>query len=131
VSGFRRNSSRISVLLTVILFSACGGTSAEPIATPTRSPEVIAGEQVFTRECARCHSTAEDAVIVGPSLAGVATRAAGRVSGQDAHTYLLASIMRPGDYLVEGYQNLMPQDLAKSLTGEEIDGVVAYLMTLQ
>jgi hypothetical protein len=70
-------------------------------------------------------------VIVGPSLAGVATRAGGRISGQDAHTYLLTSIMRPGDYLVEGYQNLMPQDLAKSLTGEELDSVIAYLMTLQ
>jgi nitric oxide reductase subunit C len=90
-----------------------------------------AGEQVFTRECARCHSTVEDAVIVGPSLAGIATRAGDRVPGQDAHAYLLASIMRPGDYLVEGYQNLMPQDLAKSLTGEEIDNVIAYLMALQ
>lgn len=123
--------SQISLLLITLLFAACGGTTAEPTATSTQDPQVRAGEVVFIRECARCHSLVEDAIIVGPSLAGVASRAAERVPDQDAHTYLMNSIMRPGDYLVEGYQNLMPQDLAKSLTGEEIDQVVAFLLTLE
>jgi nitric oxide reductase subunit C len=120
----------IIVFGVLLGLSACGGGATEPAATPTMSAEAAAGELVFVRECARCHSTVDEAVIVGPSLAGVATRAGGRVAGQDAHAYLLTSIMRPGDYLVEGYQDLMPQDLAKSLTGEEIDQVVAYLLTL-
>lgn len=119
------------IIIVTLLLAACGGATAEPAATPTQDPQVRAGEVVFIRECARCHSLVEDAIIVGPSMAGVASRAAERVPGQDAHTYLMTSIMRPGDYLVEGYQDLMPQDLAKSLTGEEIDQVVAFLLTLQ
>lgn len=89
------------------------------------------GKQVFTRDCGACHSTSPDTIIVGPSLAGVATRAETRVEGQDAYTYLLTSVMQPDAYLVEGYENLMPNNLSKQLTGEELDAVVAYLQTLK
>jgi hypothetical protein len=53
------------------------------------------------------------------------------VPGQDARTYIMTSIMRPQAYLVEGFEPLMPEDFGKSLTGEEIDNLVAYLLTLQ
>lgn len=121
----------LALLVLCLSVVSCGGDADQPPAPPTLSLEAKAGETVFIRECARCHSTVDDAVIVGPSLAGIATQAGGRVPDQDAQTYLLTSIMQPGDYLVEGYQDLMPQALAKSLTGEEIDGVIAYLMTLR
>ncbi len=78
------------------------------------------GKQVFERECAACHSLLPEAVIVGPPLAGIGGEAATRVEGQDARTYLLTSIMRPEDYLVDGYENLMPQALGKTLSGEEV-----------
>jgi hypothetical protein len=32
---------------------------------------------------------------------------------------------------VDGFDNLMPENLGKKLTGEELDAVVAYLMTLK
>ena len=89
------------------------------------------GKQVFSRNCGSCHSTTPDTIIVGPSLAGVATRAETRVDGFDAYTYLITSVMQPDAYLVQGFENLMPNNLSKQLTGEELDAVVAYLQTLK
>ncbi len=113
------------------LLVACGGEATAVPPTPTLSPAAVAGKQVFTRVCGSCHSTTPDTTIVGPSLAGIATRAEARVPGQDARTYIMTSIMRPQAYLVEGFEPLMPEDFGKSLTGEEIDNLVAYLLTLQ
>ncbi len=80
--------------------------------------------------CGACHSTAADTVIVGPSLAGIAARGGERIDGLDARTYVYSSILRPGDFLVPGFTDLMPHDLAKKLTGEELDHVVAYVLAL-
>ena len=118
------------LLLILIALAACGGP-AEASIPPTLSDEAVLGQQVFTRECGSCHSTAPDTTIVGPSLAGIATQAETRVAGQDARTYLLNAIINPGDHLVEGFQDLMPSNFGTMLTGEEIDAVVAYLMTLE
>jgi cytochrome c2 len=109
------------------LLAACG-SAAEPTPAPTLAPELAHGQRVFELHCAACHSLAPDTILVGPSMAGIATRASTRVDGLDARAYLYASIMRPGDYLVEDYQNLMPSTLAKSLSGEDIDAVVAFLL---
>jgi hypothetical protein len=62
---------------------------------------------------------------------GIVQRAGSRVPDQDAQTYLLSSIIDPGSHLVEGYQDLMPATFGKRLTGEEIDALVAYLLTLE
>jgi cytochrome c2 len=123
--------NKLWLILTLLFLMACGGAAAEPTAVPTLSPQAQLGKQVFSRVCGACHSTSPDTIIVGPSLAGIASRAANRVEGQDAYTYLLTSIMQPDAYLVEGYENLMPASLSKELTGEEIDSIVAYLQTLQ
>lgn len=71
-----------------------------------------------------------DLVVRGPSLYGIAGRAGERVPGQDARTYIYTSIMRPDAFIVPGFENVMPGTLAKTLTGEQIDAVVAYLYTL-
>ena len=112
-----------------LLIGCGGGTSPPP--TPTPAPEVLLGRSVFSQECARCHSTSAETVIVGPSLAGIALQAEDRVAGYDARQYLLASIMRPDEFLVDGFESLMPADLGKKLTGEEVDAVIAYLLTLE
>ena len=118
------------LLLILMALPACGGP-ADAAVPPTLSNEAILGKQVFTRDCGSCHSTMPDTVIVGPSLAGIATQAETRVPGQDAHAYLLNAILNPGDHLVEGFQDLMPSNFGKKLPGEEIDALVAYLMTLE
>ncbi|HFQ92953.1 MAG TPA: cytochrome c [Anaerolineae bacterium] len=120
------------LLAWAVLLAACGG-AVEPTAvpTPTLTAQETLGKTVFQQHCASCHSNVADQIIVGPSLFGVGERAASRVPGQDAQTYLLTSIMNPNEYVVEGFDNLMTEGFAKSLTGEEIDAVVAYLLTLK
>ncbi|MEZ5178650.1 MAG: c-type cytochrome [Acidimicrobiales bacterium] len=98
-------------------------------------PGVSLGRKVFDDpdrgDCQICHSTERGVDIVGPSLAGVATRAADRVPGLSAEEYLRQSILDPSAYAVEGYRadQMLPiyQD---RLSPDEIDGLVAYLMTL-
>lgn len=117
----------VILLLLSWLLAACGGTPTPP-PTPTLTPQQFQGKQAFETTCAACHSLIPDTIIVGPSLAGIAAVAASRQPGQDARSYLMNSIMRPSDYLVEGFQDLMPKDLGKSLSGEEIDAIIAYLL---
>jgi cytochrome c551/c552 len=93
--------------------------------------QAIAGKVVFTRECAACHSLLADTIIVGPSMKGIAGQAGARVADQDARAYLLSSIIDPGGYVLEGYQNLMPTNFGTRLTGEEIDALVAFMLTLE
>jgi mono/diheme cytochrome c family protein len=121
----------ILALFALAALAACGGQAADvPPPTPTLSPQLLAGQRAFVENCGACHSTAADTVIVGPSLAGITERGATRVDGLDARTYIYSSIMQPEDYIVEGFDNLMPKDLAKKMTGEEIDSIVAYLFAL-
>lgn len=117
--------------LGLLFFVACGAAEPEPTPTPTLTREEQAGKKVFIRDCGACHSTAADTVIVGPSLFGVTERADERVSGLDARGYLYTSVLRPEDYLVDGFDNLMPNSFGKTLTGEELDAVIAYLYTLK
>jgi hypothetical protein len=71
-------------------------------------------------------------VIVGPSLAGVAVRAATRIKGLDAEAYIRNSIEVPNAYVVEGFPaSIMPGDLKEQLPPEDIDAVVAFLLTLK
>lgn len=113
--------------LLAALLTACGSPPT-PVRMPTVSPALARGQRAFEQHCGACHSLLPDTTLVGPSLAGIAQRGATRVDGLDARAYLYTSIMRPGDFLVAGFDNLMPSTLAKTLSGEEIDAVVAYLL---
>lgn len=115
------------IVIVLLALAACGGAPTPP-PTPTLSPQQFQGKQAFETTCAACHSLLPDTIIVGPSLAGIAAVAGTRQPGQDARSYLMNSIMRPGDYLVDGFQDLMPKDLGKSLSGEEIDAIIAYVL---
>lgn len=126
---WKRTVPLIALILASLL-AACGG-AAEPTPVPTLDPVLARGKRVFEIHCGACHSVTPDTTLVGPSLAGIGAHAATRVDGLDARAYLYTSIMRPGDYLVDGFQDLMPSTLAKSLSGEDIDAVVAYLLAQQ
>jgi cytochrome c2 len=118
------------MMLIAILLSAC--SSAAPAGpTPTPDPLVLQGQQVFNSRCATCHALVPDTVIIGPSLAGVATRAETRVEGQSAEEYIQRSILRPDDYVVEGFKDVMITNLAMELTNEDMNALVAFLMTLK
>jgi cytochrome c len=113
-----------------LLLAACSASSAAANATPLSEEEAF-GEDLFTAHCASCHSTMGDTVIVGPPLSGVATRAETRVVGLDAAAYIEQSILEPSAYVNDGYQDLMPKTFGVVLSGDEVDALVAYLLTLK
>lgn len=123
---------RLSLLSALFfLLIACSGTPFGQPATPTVDPVVLRGKKVFSQHCGSCHATVPDTVIVGPSLAGLVTRAESRVEGLDAKQYINQSITNPNAYLVSGFKDLMPTTFAKKLTGEELDDLMSYLLTLE
>jgi nitric oxide reductase subunit C len=105
------------------------------------------GEQVFRSAvpaCNACHSIAPGANMAGPTLAGLATRAAEIVAspdykGQasDARGYIRESIVAPSAHIIPGAMysadgtSFMPTGYDKSLTDEQIDQLTAYLETLR
>ncbi len=89
------------ILLAALLLAACS-TSAEQ-APPTLTPQQQQGQTVFNLRCAQCHATVPDTIVIGPSLYGIATRAATRIEGYDAEAYIEHSILSPRSYIVEGF----------------------------
>jgi nitric oxide reductase subunit C len=94
--------------------------------------------------CAACHSIAPNVNIVGPSLAGIASTAATRIRGSDYHGqakdaagYIRESILEPNAHVLPGPtyaaggRSLMPGDYAQTLKPEQVDQIVAYLLTLK
>jgi len=93
------------------------------------------GQQLFTTltpPCATCHTVTGDQIIVGPAMAGVATRAATRKQGYSAEIYFYESITSPSAYIVQGFADgLMPKTFKETLKPQEISDLVAYLATLK
>ena len=72
-------------------------------------------------------------------MPGIASRAATRVEGQNAQDYLLFSILEPNVFLVPDTDSnvysasgvsLMFQQYGDYLTEEEVNDLIAYLLTL-
>jgi ferredoxin len=106
----------------------------EAVATEADAGRSLFMENTFGTNtgCRLCHSLEPDVVLVGPSLAGVATRAETRVPGLSAEEYLHQSIVDPNAYVVEGFpKGQMFQNFAEVLTEEQIDSLVAFLLTLK
>ncbi len=97
------------------------------------------GERLFSERvvgvntgCHICHSLQPNTVIVGPSLAGIATRAASRVPGMSAEEYIRQSILQPNAYVVPGFPaGVMPSNFSELLTAEQLDDLIAFLLTLK
>jgi cytochrome c5 len=50
----------------------------------------------------------------------------------DAEMYIWNSIMNPNGYTVEGFpENTMPASLKEELTDDNLEAIIAYLMTLK
>jgi nitric oxide reductase subunit C len=117
----------VSLPLNEVAQASSGGNS------PPDDP-VENGRYWFSRppaNCATCHSLEPDVIIVGPSLAGIATRAQTRVPGQSAEQYLRNSLINPGDFVVPGFSNVMAQNLGDVLSGEQINNLIAFMLTLE
>jgi mono/diheme cytochrome c family protein len=120
------------------------GTPTPAYPVPERSPtpaptfdrpsgDAVRGQVVFTdvARCATCHNTADDATFVGPSLRTIGTLAAYRKAGMDAQTYLRWVIIDPDRYsALQQNTGIMPSTYQRTLTPEQMDDLVAYLLTL-
>jgi len=115
---------------------------AEPATNP-----VALGERLFrtaTPACNACHSTIPGANMAGPSLAGVAARAADVIASPeysgaatDPEAYIRESITHPSAYLVPGAMysaggtSFMPATYGESLSEAQIAQLAAYLASFK
>lgn len=124
---------RVALILLIAL-AGCGGSDSSPDPPTTVRP----GQDLFEERilgpnpgCITCHSMDPDTTLVGPSIAGVATRAGSRVAGQNADDYLRESILNPSAFVVPGFDDgKMPTDLGEVLSSGEVEALVGYLLGL-
>jgi nitric oxide reductase subunit C len=104
------------------------------------------GESLFhtaSPACNACHSLQPGVQLAGPSMAGMASRAAQTIqdpgytgSATDAEGYIRESIVNPSAHVVPGAMfsaggvSFMP-DYAGILSEEQVEDLVAYLATLR
>ncbi len=120
--GNLRFMNRFGALILVAgLLAACGGESEDA--------DLVRGRQVFAENCTACHSTTPELVIVGPSLAGAAARAAS--SDLEPSAFFRRAILTPKADIVEGFADLMPTDFEQKLTDSDLEALIAYLLTLE
>jgi nitric oxide reductase subunit C len=121
--------------LASLLLAACGGGGGGGESDAAAE----AGKALFEQDiigaqpgCKTCHSLEAGKVIVGPSLAGIGSRAGSAVSGLSAEEFLKQSILEPDAHLAEGFPaGTMPQVWGTELSSEQVDQLVAFLMTLK
>ena len=124
-----------------------GAAAVQAPGSAASSDPVAMGEVLFRQTppaCYACHSVSPGVNLAGPSLAGIGARAAALIDSAsytgvatDAAGYLRESIVNPHAYLVPGQiysaggRSFMPDNYPTTLTAEQIDHLVAYLVTLR
>jgi cytochrome c oxidase subunit II len=109
----------------------------ESVRVPPSDP-VERGEGVIQEyACVGCHTLErlEWVGITGPTLNNIGASAGQRVAGQTAEEYLADSVWNSGEFMVPGYQNLMPKfgidsTGTEQMSAENLYAIVAYLCTL-
>lgn len=69
---------------------------------------------------------------IGTNLHDIGSRAGTMVPGQSAEDYLRTAIVDPDAFLAGGFQDgLMYREYEKVLTPQQINDLIAYMMTLK
>ena len=138
---FTRAGSLFVVL--AFLLGACGGRN-----TPAVRGDATRGKSLYEQMtigpnaapgCVTCHSLEPGVRLVGPSHAGLATRAAETIESPNytgqadtAAGYLRESIVEPNAYIEEGFTaNVMYPKYKEDLSEQDIDDLVAFILTLK
>lgn len=90
------------------------------------------GQALYNGElgCAGCHNADTG---IAPPTDGTYTRVLDErlhdpaLEGYTAEHYLIESIVLPGDYVVEGYNNVMSSNFGERLTLQDLADLIAYL----
>ena len=142
----------LALIVVLLALAACGGGAAKPAGgesqpAATAGGNTDTGKKLFAEPviasasspgCITCHSLEKGKTLVGPSMAGIATEAAADLKKADykgtaktAEEFLKESIVSPDVMVTQGFQaGIMPKTYTK-LSAQEINDLVAYLMTLK
>jgi mono/diheme cytochrome c family protein len=107
------------------------GQDAEDVATyvgsvagvPGAKPPQLAPPELFAQKCGICHalSAAGTSAQTGPNLDD-------SLAGKD-EAFIHESIVDPNKEIAQGFQpGIMPQDFEQTLTPQDLDGLVKYLL---
>lgn len=107
-------------------------TEQPPIEESVNVADIEEGRAVFQIYCQSCHMIDSDRIVVGPPLMHIGSLAATRQAGVSAEEYLRESILDPNKFIVEGFMaGLMQQNFTDTLDEEQINQLVAYMLTLE
>lgn len=98
---------------------------------PQRGREIFeSGGEKYTEQfyCSRCHSL-DGTGGYGPTMQGIAVLAGERVPGMTAEAYIRQSILDPDAFIVEGYLQNMGLLHSRLLSQQEVEDLVAFLLT--
>ena len=138
-SRLRHSFRSTCFVWAALLLIAC---AAAPTAQPGDAErgralfnQPVQGDRGEVQACSRCHAIKDgekSATNLGTNLHDIGARAGKTVSGQSAEEYLRTSIVDPDAHLAGNFQDgLMYRGYAKSLTPQQIDDLVAYMLTLK
>jgi cytochrome c553 len=119
--------------LVVTLLAACGAAAGDPVNGKKLFDGDVAMADTRAPACATCHAV-EPGMDTGSgqSLSNVGNRAGTAVAGQLAEEYLRTAIVNPDAFLSGGYQEgIMYRGYAQALTPQQINDLVAYMLTLK
>jgi mono/diheme cytochrome c family protein len=135
LTDFKLHTVVVAILLGLLLLSACGDQAIDPntVGNPERGREIfMTGTDLVSTPCSSCHSldgSQLEGENAGPSMLGISETAGTRVDGQNAVEYLRESIVDPGAHIVKGYRNNMEAGYKYLLSEDDIDNLVAFLLT--
>ena len=116
-----------------VLAAACGGSTVDTVVTGPVDGAALFSETVLAGQagCTNCHSLDPGVTLVGPSLAGIGSRAADRVPGMSAEEYLRQSILHPDAFVVPGFDGGRMPSWKGLLSDGQVDVLVRYLAGLR
>jgi nitric oxide reductase subunit C len=124
------------VVMSYFLFGTPTPTYTPVGGLPSPTPELgdaLNGQALFNTDaaCFSCHSVNPAEWLVGPSLSGIPKRAGERIENLSARDYLRLIIRDPSRITPSSIPGIMPTTYAQTLTDQQIEDIVAYLMTLE